>query len=43
MIEIILDTVSTRSDSDLVSDQHGISQGFLIPIVDQVAIAPCTD
>ena len=32
-----LDTVSTGSDSDLVSDQHAT------PIVDQVAIAPCTD
>ena len=32
-----LDTVSTGSDSDLVSDQHGV------PIVHQVAIAPCTD
>ena len=38
-----LDTVSTGSDSDLVSDQYARFVVILTRIVDQVAIAPCTD
>ena len=39
-----MDTVSTGSGSDLVSDQHAIfPNDSLIPIDDQVATAPCTD
>jgi hypothetical protein len=38
-----LDTVSTGSGSDLVSDQHAILLTILTPLVDQVATAPCTD
>src|SRR6185503_14271838 len=38
-----LDTVSTGSGSDLVSDQYAIFLMILTRIVDQVAIAPCTD
>jgi len=37
----ILDTVSTGSGSDLISDQYAIfPQGFETRFVDQVAIAP---
>jgi len=38
-----LDTVSTGSGSDLVSDQYAIVVMILTRIVDQAAIAPCTD
>ena len=38
-----LDTVSTGSDSDLVSDQYAIFVMILTRIVDQVATARCTD
>ena len=38
-----LDTVSTGSGSDLVSDQHAIFPTILTSMVDQVATAPCSD
>jgi len=40
----LLDTVSTGSGSDLISNQYAIfPQGFETRFVDQVATAPCTD
>jgi len=39
----LLETVSTGSGSDLVSDQHAIFLTILTPSFDHVATAPCTD
>jgi len=42
-VESHLDRVSTGSDSDLVKPVRSKPLGYCMLIIDQVAIAPCTD